>query len=345
MADINIRIEGQIGRITLNRPKALNALTYAMCLEIDGALDAWRDDQNVKMLLIDAAGDRAFCAGGDIAQIYASAKRGDYDYGRKFWRDEYRMNAKIFEYPKPVVSMMQGFIMGGGVGVGCHGSVRIVAESSQIAMPECAIGLVPDVGGSFILARAPGRLGEYIGTTGVRLGPEDAIFAGFADYFVPQDVWPALVSALIESGDASLISQRSTVPEKGKIKQQVTEINQHFSKNSLTDIIDSLAGSHSEFASSALKSLKRNAPLSMGCTINILRRLRGTNNIRKALEIEYRFTHRAMQHADFIEGIRAAIIDKDRKPKWKHTLDDNITADIENMLMPLGDEALKFRGN
>lgn len=342
MTDINIRVEGQIGRITLNRPKALNALTYAMCLEIDAALDAWRDDDAVKMLLIDAVGERAFCAGGDIAEIYASAKRGDYSYGQKFWRDEYRMNAKIFEYPKPVVSMMQGFIMGGGVGVGCHGSMRIVGESSQISMPECAIGLVPDVGGSLILARAPGRLAEYIGTTGVRLGAEDAIFAGFADYFVAEDAWPALVSALIKTGDPALIKVASTTPDSGEIKAQLTEINELFSGSTLAENILSLESSSSEFAVGALKLLQRNAPLSMGCTIEIVQRLRGINDIRKALEMEYRFTHRAMQFADFIEGIRAAIIDKDRKPKWKHALNDDITADIENMLRPLGANALKL---
>ncbi len=342
MTDINIRVEGQIGRITLNRPKALNALTYAMCLEIDAALDAWRDDDAVKMLLIDAVGERAFCAGGDIAEIYASAKRGDYSYGQKFWRDEYRMNAKIFEYPKPVVSMMQGFIMGGGVGVGCHGSMRIVGESSQISMPECAIGLVPDVGGSLILARAPGRLAEYIGTTGVRLGAEDAIFAGFADYFVAEDAWPALVSALIKTGDPALIKVASTTPDSGEIKAQLTEINELFSGSTLAENILSLESSSSEFAVGALKLLQRNAPLSMGCTIEIVQRLRGINDIRKALEMEYRFTHRAMQFADFIEGIRAAIIDKDRKPKWKHALNDDITADIENMLRPLGAKALKL---
>jgi len=342
MTDINIRVEGQIGRITLNRPKALNALTYAMCLEIDAALDAWRDDDAVKMLLIDAVGERAFCAGGDIAEIYASAKRGDYSYGQKFWRDEYRMNAKIFEYPKPVVSMMQGFIMGGGVGVGCHGSMRIVGESSQISMPECAIGLVPDVGGSLILARAPGRLAEYIGTTGVRLAAEDAIFAGFADYFVAEDAWPALVSALIKTGDPALIKMASTTPDSGEIKAQLTEINELFSGSTLAENILSLESSSSEFAVGALKLLQRNAPLSMGCTIEIVQRLRGINDIRKALEMEYRFTHRAMQFADFIEGIRAAIIDKDRKPKWKHALNDDITADIENMLRPLGAKALKL---
>ena len=165
MSDISIRIDGRAGRITLNRPKALNALTYEMCMAIDAALIDWAGSDAIDLLILDANGDKAFCAGGDITEMYATGTAGDFDYGRKFWRDEYRMNARLFNFPKPVVSFLQGFTMGGGVGVGCHGSHRIVGESSKIAMPECGIGLIPDVGGSLILARAPGRLGEYVGMT------------------------------------------------------------------------------------------------------------------------------------------------------------------------------------
>ncbi|MEC8042812.1 MAG: enoyl-CoA hydratase/isomerase family protein, partial [Pseudomonadota bacterium] len=179
MADIHTRIDGQIGRITLTRPKALNALSYEMCLEIEKALDAWATDDAVKMVLLDAEGERAFCAGGDIAAMYEAGTKGEYEIARTFWRDEYRMNAKLFNFPKPVASLMQGFTMGGGVGIGCHGSHRVVGESSQIAMPETGIGLIPDVGGTLILARAPGRIGEYLGATGGRIGPADAIHAGF----------------------------------------------------------------------------------------------------------------------------------------------------------------------
>jgi enoyl-CoA hydratase len=186
--DIEIRTEGRAGRITLNRPQALNALTWDMCTRIEAALDAWASDDAVAMLVIDAAGDKAFCAGGDIAEMYATGTAGDYEYGRRFWADEYRMNAKLFNFPKPVATFLQGFTMGGGVGVGCHASHRIVCDTSRIAMPECGIGLVPDVGGSLILARAPGRLGEYLGVTAARMGPGDAIHAGFADYFVPLDL-------------------------------------------------------------------------------------------------------------------------------------------------------------
>ena len=342
MADIDIRIEGKLGRITLNRPKAMNALTYEMCLQIESALDTWRDDDAVKMLLIDAAGDRAFCAGGDIAELYATGNAGDYSYGRRFWRDEYRMNAKLFEFPKPVASFMQGFTMGGGVGVGCHGSHRVVGESSQIAMPECGIGLVPDVGGSLILARAPERLGEYIGTTGARLGAEDAIHAGFADYFVPESDWVTLISTLVKTGDWEQIDAGSTAPPAGSLKAMGAEIKHHFAGETLADIIRSLKMEDTDFTANALKSLTRNSPLSMACAVEMIHRLQGVNDIRHALELEYRFTHRAMPQADFLEGIRAAIIDKDRNPIWKHTLDVAIDMDVTKMLLPLGADTLKF---
>src|SRR6056297_2638543 len=184
--EIHIRREGRAGRITLTRPKAMNALSYDMCLAIEDALDNWATDDSVDLLMIDAEGDRAFCAGGDIQKLYQTGRAGDFAYGRRFWRDEYRMNARLAEYPKPVVSLMQGFTMGGGVGVGCHDSHRVVGASTRIAMPECGIGLIPDVGGTRLLANAPGRLGEFIGLTGHRLGPGDAIVAGFADHYLPE---------------------------------------------------------------------------------------------------------------------------------------------------------------
>lgn len=187
MADIDIRVEGKIGRITLNRPKALNAMTYEMGLAIEAALDDWANAPDVALILIDAVGDKAFCAGGDIQEMYDTASNGDFEYGRNFWADEYRMNAKLANFPKPYIALMQGFTMGGGVGISCHGSHRVVCENSQIAMPECNIGLVPDVGGTLLLARAPGRLGEYLGTTAARMGAGDAIYAGFADYYIPRE--------------------------------------------------------------------------------------------------------------------------------------------------------------
>lgn len=343
MADIHIRRDGALGRITLNRPAALNALTYDMVLAIDAALDGWGDNDDIACLLIDAAGERAFCSGGDIAEMYATGTSGDYGYGRKFWRDEYRMNARLHAFPKPVISLMQGYTMGGGVGVGCHASHRIVGESSQIAMPECGVGLVPDVGGSLMLAQAPGRLGEYLGTTGARMGPGDAILAGFADYFVPQDDWPALTQTLISTGDCEAVNRAAQPAPASRLAALQPEIDEHFAGEALSDILQSLSHADSPFAADARKLLARGSPLSMACAIEMTHRLRGDKTLHDALALEYRFTFRAMEKGDFLEGIRAAIIDRDRSPHWRHPDPEHVPlTDVSAMLMPLGPDALTF---
>ncbi len=335
MSDILIRIEGRAGRVTLNRPAALNALTAEMASALQTSLDAWRDDDAVALVVIDAAGDRAFCAGGDIADLYATGRAGDYGFGQRFWADEYRLNATIAEYPKPVVSFMQGFTMGGGVGVGCHACCRVVGTTSQIAMPECGIGLVPDVGGSLLLARAPGRMGDYLGLTAARMGPGDAIRAGFADMFIPEADWPAVIAALCATGEVDLPSHPT--PD-APLFRHAADIDALFAAPDLPALVAGLQAAGTEFAAATLKAVLRNAPLSMAVTLALLPKLRGGATIRDALRLEYRYTARAMEHGDFLEGIRAAIIDKDRKPRWRHTAKDDLTAAVATMLAPLPQE-------
>jgi len=334
MNDIWIRRDRQAGRITLQRPDALNALTYEMCLAIEAALDAWRGDDAIALVVLQGDGGRAFCAGGDIAEMYRTGRAGDYAYGQTFWADEYRLNRKIYHYPKPIVSFLQGFTMGGGVGVGCHGSHRVVGESSKIAMPECGIGLVPDVGGSKILAEAPGFVGAYLGMSGARMGPADAIFAGFADLFVLEEEWPEQIETLCQNGSTeSLVGGR---PQAGVLEGLRDQIDTHFGKADLQSIRGSLQSDASDFAKSSLEALNRNAPLSLAVCLDILRRLKQSDvTIEAALELEYRFTARSMEHGDFLEGIRAQIIDKDRCPKW-HYQDEDVPEDVvEQMLAPL----------
>ena len=340
---IEIRIEGRAGRITLDRPQALNALSHDMCRAIDAALIDWAADDRVALVVIDAVGDKAFCAGGDIAEMYRTGRAGDLDHGRRFWADEYRMNARLFHFPKPVVSLMQGFTMGGGVGVGCHGSHRVVCETSRIAMPECGIGLIPDVGGTLLLSRAPGRIGEYLGITGARMGPGDAIHAQFADYYIPRDRWAALTETLCATGDWEAVDRAALPPPESPLAADQPDIDALFAGETIRDILNLLRLSEAPVAARTLEMLAKNSPLSVACTVELVHRARLRDTIENALEQEYRFTHRAMEKGDFLEGIRAAIIDKDKTPVWRHAALDAVPAsDVSGMLLPLGAQGLNL---
>ncbi|WP_373635396.1 enoyl-CoA hydratase/isomerase family protein [Yoonia sp. SS1-5] len=341
MTDLISRKTGRAGHITLNRPKALNALSWDMCLAIEACLDAWRDDPEVAVVMIDGAGDRAFCSGGDIAEMYATARNGDYAYGQRFWRDEYRLNAKIAEYNKPVVTFLQGFTMGGGVGVGCHGSHRIVCDSSQIAMPECSIGLVPDVGGSLLLAGAPGFCGTYLGLTGARMTAGDAIFAGFADHYLPEEIWPELQAELAKTGDISAIPK--TLAPESRLAAAQPDIDAAFGQAEIGQILTHLAKSDAPILTKAADAMARNAPLALHVALDIITAVRQSPDIRTALDHEFRYTFRCGAQGDFVEGIRAAIIDRDRNPSWRHSDPRQVPqADILHMTAPLGEDALQW---
>lgn len=331
MDDLTIRTAGRAGRITFTRPKALNALTHAMARDIHDALDAWRDDPAVALVIIDAEGDRAFCAGGDIAAVYHAGRAGDHQVGRDFFRDEYRMNAAIATFPKPVVAFMQGFVMGGGVGIGGHASHRIVGDTTRIAMPESGIGLIPDVGGTWLLGRAPGRIGEYLALTGARMEAGDAIHAGFADLYIPEADWPDLIAMLQDNGDAGSLRGHPAPP--------ATLDRRDLSAFGGRHVPDIIAGLEQAGDTESLNALRRNSPLSMAAGLAMVRAARGDDRMQQSLSREYRFTARATAESDFLEGVRAQIIDKDRKPVWRCDASEDT---VRAMLAPLGDDDLQW---
>ena len=339
MNDIHCRIEGCAGRVTLNRPQALNALTHDMCLALEAALLDWRDDPAVRHVVIDGAGDRAFCAGGDITRLYQAGLDGDAEYVRRFWRDEYRLNALIHAYPKPYIAIMHGFVMGGGVGIAAHGSHRIVTDSTRLAMPECGIGLVPDVGGSLLLAQAPGHLGECLGLTGHRMQAGDSIHAGFADYYVPAEAVAGLVTALTGDADIETViaAAASSLPDSALAMHQ-SAIDAVFGSDDVAVIMAALGADATVTAhfGRMAAGMAAGSPIALAATLALVRAVREDPTIETALDMEYRFTHRALTATDFIEGIRAAVIDKDHAPRWRFEDVDAVPSDlVESLLVPL----------
>ena len=306
--------------------------------QLAGRLDAWETDPSVSLIVIDAEGSKAFCAGGDIADLYETGKAGDFEFGRKFWADEYRVNAKIKNYPKPYVAIMDGIVMGGGVGISAHGSHRIVTENTMFAMPECGIGLVPDVGGNLLLSRAPGHIGEYLATTGARLGAADCLYAGIADVCVHAAQREELISQLEASGDVSVIDQFVGDAGNADLSASQSSIDNAFGSGDAADIVARLEQSDGEWESKTAGLMRRGCPLSVACAIDLVRASRELETIEQILDLEYRFTYRSMSDGEFIEGVRAQIIDKDRSPVWQHaTLERLSREQIDHMLAPLGE--------
>jgi enoyl-CoA hydratase/carnithine racemase len=314
-----------------------------MVREIDAALAAWVEEDEVALVVIDGAPGRAFCAGGDVTQIYQAVREGDIALPRRFWSEEYAMNARLARYPKAVVSFLHGFTMGGGVGLGCHVSHRVVGETSIVAMPECAIGLVPDVGATRLLSRAPGRLGEFLAVTGHRMSPTCAIYAGFADHFVDEHSWDELKSALVSTGDVTAVEAMAGPGPETQILADLDDVNRHFAGMRLGDVWRGLLEVDGPFSERTRAEMERGSPLAMSCALELVHRLNPGADIEAALELEYRYVWRSVEGGDLIEGIRAQVIEKDRDPKWMHASIHAVSeADVTGMLGPLGRDALKL---
>jgi enoyl-CoA hydratase len=333
---------GAIGLITLNRPKALNALTHEMCVAMKAQLDLWARDGGVKAVVIQGAGERAFCAGGDIRSLYESGKAGT-PYALDFYRDEYILNAAIKHYPKPYIALVQGIVMGGGVGVSVHGSHRIAGETTTFAMPETGIGLFPDVGGSFFLPRCPGQIGMYLGLTGARLRTTDSLYAGVVTHFVPMAKWPALIDALAGGAapDAAIAAVQDTVPDTFLLEHRAT-IDRIFALNSVEDILSALDAEHTDWGDDTAKAIRSKSPTATKIAFRQLRE--GAKlDFDDGMKMEWRLVNRVVAGHDFYEGVRATIIDKDGAPKWEPADLAGVTdADVSAYFAPLSGRELSI---
>lgn len=321
-ATVLVHTENSLGCITLNRPRAINALDLGMIEQITAALTAWVHDSDVQTVLIDGAGERGLCAGGDVRALYDQITAGKAERTADFFRAEYAMNALIAEYPKPIVVFADGITMGGGIGLAGHAAVRIVTERSRLAMPETRIGFTPDVGGTWLLGRAPGRLGEYFGLTGQSMSGADAVYLGFADHFVPSENLGSLREALAYRADPGTPNEMTLLfdetPEPSELPAARAWIDEVFSADTVGEIAQRLRESDAPDAASALATLEELAPTALAVTLDAVREARRMSGVREALEGEYRrvmwFAH---NHQDLPEGIRAQLVDKDRQPKWQ----------------------------
>ncbi|MFH8585273.1 enoyl-CoA hydratase/isomerase family protein [Streptomyces celluloflavus] len=308
--------EGRAGYLTLNRPRALNALDHTMVRRIDEALTAWEHDPAVATVVLRGAGERGLCAGGDIRAIHRDAGAGGGASSRAFWRDEYRLNARIARYPKPYVALMDGIVMGGGVGLSAHAGVRIVTERSRIAMPETGIGFVPDVGGTFLLARAPGELGTHLALTGAAVGAADALLLGLADHFVPAARLSDLADGLAGAGVPETVARYAATAPGGELAAHREWIDSCYAADTVEEITERLANSGEQAAKEAAETLYTRSPTSLKVTLAALRRARALGSLEHALDQEYRIACAMLTSPDLVEGIRAQIIDKDRDPRW-----------------------------
>jgi enoyl-CoA hydratase len=304
--------EGRIGRLLMNRPKALNALDLGMIRALAAALAAWRDDPSVEAVVIDSASERAFCAGGDIRAIRAYALAGEFDAVETFFAEEYALNAAIAEFPKPYIALIDGICMGGGIGVSVHGPVRVATEHAVFAMPETAIGMFPDIGATFVLPRLRDALGMFLGLTGTRLVGADAVHGGLATHFVARAHLPALRAALIERGAAGVAGE--ALPPFS-LAPHLPAIARCFGASSVAEILRRLAAEDSAWARDTLATLRAMSPSSLCWSFAAIRR-GATLPLREALAAELRLTRHVTRHPDFAEGVRAMVVDKDRRPRW-----------------------------
>lgn len=321
-SEVIVERRGTAGIIRLNRPKALNSLTIPMVRAISAALDEFAGEQSVVSVIVMGEGERGFCAGGDIRAIHLSGRAGD-GVAETFWREEFRLNHRIANYPKPYVALMDGITMGGGVGLSAHGRHRIVTERTRLAMPETGIGYFPDIGATWLLPHTPGESGTWIALTGLDINAADAIHTGLADYYMPSSRLGEAVERLSdlpadsssESLDAAL-RNLSDQPGEGRLQANSVMIDRAFRFSRVEDIVSALAQEQGEFAAETRRVMLTRSPTSLKLALRLLRAGRQSRTLGECLARELGACMQILHGADFYEGVRAAVIDKDRNPKW-----------------------------
>ncbi|WP_267626017.1 3-hydroxyisobutyryl-CoA hydrolase [Gordonia sputi] len=319
-----IDVVGRIGQITLNRPASINALDNSMALSMHDALRAWARDPEIDAVVVAGAGERGLCAGGDIAAIHRDASRlsagGGDDAAAaespsgRFWADEYRLNLDISTYPKPYVAIMDGIVMGGGVGISAHGNTRVVTDRTRLGMPEVGIGFVPDVGGTFLLSGVPDELGTFAALTGGTLSGADAIVMGLADHYVPAENLDVFRDAIVSDGVDAAVARYAVTPPASALDSERDWIREAFAADTVSEIIERCRAVGAESADRAADRIASKSPASLAATLYVLRHR--DSDLAAALRREYRVSLRFLQHPDMAEGIRAQVIDKDRTPAW-----------------------------
>lgn len=339
--EILSRIDNGIGFVTLNRPKAINSLNQGMVDGLTAVLTAWEQDAAVDAVVLCGAGERGLCAGGDVVAIYHSA-RGDRVEARRFWHDEYLLNGQIGRFPKKYVALMDGIVMGGGVGVGAHANTRVVTDTSKVAMPEVGIGFIPDVGGAYLLSRAPGSLGLHAALTGAPFSGADAIALGFADHFVPHDKLDTFTKAIAADGVERAIAAHAVEPPPSSLPVQRDWIDECYAGDTVIDIVAALRGHDAGIANDAANLIATRSPIALSVTLEAVRRAAKLDTLEDVLAQDYRVSSASLRSHDLVEGIRAQLVDKDRNPKWSPaSLAQVTTADVDAYFAPVDDE-LKF---
>jgi enoyl-CoA hydratase len=332
---------GRVGVATLNRPKLLNVIDIDLIGALSRRLEIWANAPDIRAVLVRGAGDRAFCAGGDVRAVFE--RRGDDNFMDKVYRVEYLLDEMISRYPKPYIALMSGLVMGGGCGISVHGLHRIVTDTTVLAMPECKIGLFPDIAASYFLARCPGQLGMYAGLTGARFGAADSLYLKLANYFVKSSQVEKIIPA-INAGDNVGDAIRSVATDAGEppIAARQQQIGRIFGLSSVREIVRALSEETDEWARDGYLSITKASPISVELTYRNIREAR-LKTLRECLITDFRIAQRLMRRPDYFEGVRALIIDKDQKPQWAvATLDAVDPSDIDAYFAPLGERDLRF---